>query len=96
MSFKCLRCGWCCANMSPINADYCPNLSYEGKKAVCAIYTGRPEQCQKEEMGHASICPVGMNTLRLAPTKALEYWRELEREEDIKACMTITAEGLKG
>jgi Fe-S-cluster containining protein len=74
--------------MSPLtNCDIpCPNLSFDGKKAVCSIYSNRPERCRKEEMGGAAICPVGMSTLKLTPADALEYWRELEREDDIKAC----------
>lgn len=93
MSFKCLRCGWCCTHMSPLtNYDIpCPKLSYDGKVAVCAIYPDRPERCRREEMGHAPICPVGMSTLKLTPAEALEYWRELERNEDLKALVEMDA-----
>jgi hypothetical protein len=86
---KCLRCGWCCANISPINSGYCPKLNYDGKKAICSIYIERPDRCRKEDMGGADICPVGMSTLKLSPSDALEYWRKLEQEDDLRAIIAF-------
>ena len=57
---RCFRCGWCCENMSPFGSP-CPNLEYDGMMAVCMIYSDRPEQCVKEDMGGALECPIGKN-----------------------------------
>ena len=52
----CLRCGWCCKNMSPLNGGLCQYLSYDGSIAVCAIYRDRPMECYK----HPGLdCPIG-------------------------------------
>jgi hypothetical protein len=65
----CLRCGWCCQNMSPLDNPYpCRHLSFSPDGlAVCAIYPEhpanedkRPIQCQREDFG-GGVCPIGQN-----------------------------------
>ena len=69
----CLRCGWCCANISPLvtgNEERktpmpCPHLIYDGKMAVCQIYPQRPKQCRNEHMGvgENDPCPIGLSAM---------------------------------
>jgi hypothetical protein len=69
----CLRCGWCCKNISPLvtgNEDrktpnWCPHLTYVGKMAKCEIYERRPKQCADECMGagDGECCPIGLLAL---------------------------------
>ncbi len=66
----CLRCGWCCRNISPLvcgNEDRdvpepCPMLESIGTVAHCKIYENRPKQCRDEHMGvgEDEYCPIGL------------------------------------
>ena len=69
----CLRCGWCCKNISPLifgNEDRdeplpCPHLEYEKKVAICKIYERRPIQCKNEHMGaeENEPCSIGQTEI---------------------------------
>lgn len=70
----CLRCGWCCRNISPLvtgNEDRnvlepCPMLEYKEERYYsCKIYDHRPKQCKDEHMGvgENEYCPLGLLAL---------------------------------
>jgi Fe-S-cluster containining protein len=55
----CLRCGWCCENISPVNTGKCKHLSFiDDGIAECAIYENRPMECYKHDFP-ARVCPIG-------------------------------------
>ena len=67
----CLRCGWCCENLSPfkytenygLSDDGCIYLEYKNYVAICTIYRIRPDECKNHKFP-ADVCPIGEKELK--------------------------------
>jgi hypothetical protein len=73
-TMKCLHCGWCCTSFEipELGKRAGERCQYLTDGNLCSIYDKpeRPMLCYKHDYP-ASVCPIGINELKLKPNKTL-------------------------